>query len=98
MNKYEKGSCVFIDGWWFVVVYDDGHHIRCICDNANNSYTWNHNDVIFSLNTKESVLLGSGGVYNGYLPKQQIPDRKIPVDVIAEVLVGLHDHRWENFK
>lgn len=47
--KLDKGSYFSIEGIYYVLVYpyikDGTISLCCICDNANNSYIWNPEDI-----------------------------------------------------
>jgi len=96
--KLEKGMLVSLDGIWYVVVlvrYDSvrGETILyCICDNANNTYSWSVNKIDSYLTLKEIGNLGYGEPERGVLC-----DREIPYDVITEVLAGRHDNRFDHW-
>lgn len=96
-GRLHKGACVSVDGWWYVVVHVIVHErrtmVQCICDNANNIYTWDVRELTYVLSGERlrQALFG-------YLP-DDIPDdlrtRGVPRDVIAETMIGMHDDRWE---
>ncbi len=94
-----KGDCVLIGNWWYVVVKDLENKFSCVCDNANNSYVWDKDEIEFHLSARDAVHAHAYGL-TFHLPKdisesleERIINREIPVDVIAEALVGLHDDR-----
>lgn len=78
--KLVKGALIAVDGWYYVLVYpyaskDGSLSLFCICDNANNIYSWKVEHI------------------DEFPPA----DREIPYDVIAEVLLGEHDDRFEHW-
>jgi hypothetical protein len=98
MKKFKKGDIIFVCGYWFVVVRtakdkDGEPYICCICDNANNQYTHNFDEVEQHFTAYEAVRANGWGDGPDTLNDLKC-DRPIPIDVIAEVLVGCHDKRW----
>lgn len=87
--RIQKGNCILVDGWWFVIVniYYQGAKIyfNCICDNANNRYTHELHEISETFDTKDI----------GY--KDPKSNRKLPYKVIAEVLAGQHDDRFDDY-
>lgn len=99
MKIIEKGSIVLVNGWWFVVVMQNGDQLFCICDNANNIYSHDIDEPNKVLSSNEAMRLHGWG----NLPDEDesvydiIKERPIPVDVIAEVLSGCHDDRFNHW-
>ena len=97
--RIEKGMLVSTDYIWYVVVeiinYNGKGMVRCICDNANNIYTWDFDQITHHLSLKE---IGSHGWANFNETKERLSkdlrERPIPFEVIVEVLSGKHDDRW----
>ena len=90
-----KGSILFIDGWWFVVVKQKGESLYCICDNANNRYFMEAEDAKLILSPREAMRLESWGSGTNEAIEAR-NKREIPVEVIAEVLSGCHDDRFND--
>ena len=100
--KLEKGMIVSADNWWYVVVevvFDTSSKktlLHCICDNANNTYTWTPESIHSYMSLEEIRNLGYGR------PEREFPsylkERRIPYDVITEVLLGREDDRFNDFK
>lgn len=80
--RLEKGCYFAVDGCYYVLVYPyysfktKALKLFCICDNANNIYSWDLDDI---------------------RPPAVLRDRKVPFDVIVEVLRGQHDHRFDHW-
>lgn len=105
-KRIEKGTVIGTD-WYFVVVeavvQGDQLYLHCICDNANNVYSFEIRDL---LDDDECLILsplkaieieGWGAEYTLSDGDREIYTRigrSIPVDVIAEVLAGKHDDRF----
>lgn len=96
----EKGGLIFVTGGWFIIV-----NIRlikgeiifdCICDNANNIYSHQAKEVDYAANLKEinqySFTSGASDKFN-----EICQERKIPYEVIVEVLAGGHDDRFDHW-
>lgn len=99
INKLEKGSCIFYQDLWYVLVeaITDGTQVwlHCICDNANNIYSWVPDKDMIFLTPKESLQLSNyRWLPDRYDDAEHLHQREIPVEVIAEVLSGLHDDRF----
>jgi hypothetical protein len=96
--KIEKGMIVSADTCWYVVVEqvfieDTGKtYVNCICDNANNIYAFEPNEIHSYMTLKEVGNLGWDK------PDREIHEhlkgREIPYRVIVEVLSGKHDDRF----
>lgn len=95
-TKISKGMLVGDQGWWFVVVnavWDESKlWLQCICDNANNVYSFEPHevDVMVSLEA-----LGNNGWEMVQVP-EAYRDREFPYGVVTEVLSGRHDDRWDD--
>ena len=101
--EVKKGSLVHVDGWWFVVVCQHGDRLCCICDNATNVYSWKIEDCKEILTPYEAMRLhGWGDIFRendedcGDRLNDLKRERSIPTDVIAEVLAGCHDDRFNH--
>jgi len=92
----EKGMIISTDNWWYVVVnvfYEDGKtYLNCICDNANNVYTWDASAVHTYMTLKEIA----NKPWDGFdrIISDDLRNRPIPYMVIVEVLAGRHDKRF----
>jgi hypothetical protein len=100
--RLEKGMLISVDSCWYVVVhvfFKDGRtYLYCICDHANNIYAWEVEHVHTHLSRNEIANLGYSWPDRDL---GNLKDRDIPYDVIAEVLLGREDDRfdhWENHK
>lgn len=84
-----KGHAYFIEGSWYVLVsvsFKDGKtYMNCICDNANNIYS--HEPALVT-EWFDSRRIGYERPKNS---------RPIPYQVIAEVLIGQHDDRFDHW-
>lgn len=100
--KLEKGMIVSADTCWYVVVevvFDAMSKktlLHCICDNANNTYTWTPESIHSYMSLEEIRNLG-------YVrPEREFPsylkERTIPYDVITEVLLGREDNRFDHYE
>lgn len=101
----EKGMLLGHDAWWYVLVkavFENGKtHLYCICDNANNIYSFTP-DVVDTFLTPNEV-----GNANWSWPEDFNDEeddkvatyraRSIPYDVVAEVLIGRHDDRFNHW-
>lgn len=102
--KVNKGSTIFYQAWWYVVVsvamVDGKILFECICDNANNTYSWSPDKDMLILSPEQAMYLHSYRQeplwFDEHSAAEDAKRREIPVDVIAEVLAGLHDHRFKD--
>jgi len=94
MKKIQKGSIIYEFGWWFVVVNQRGETIGCICDHANNVHFINVSDIKYKATPKEAMRAHGWNAGDEKLLELS-RERDIPVEVIAEVLSGCHDERFE---
>ena len=99
----EKGSCIYSRGWWHVVVHtalntkNGKVSFLSICDNANNQYDINPEDIDFVLSAHDAFKQAGWG-YTGNDELQEILEkRNLPLDVVGEVLTGNHDDRFEHY-
>ena len=95
--KLTKGMLVEVEGIWYVVVEIRWNICKevilcCICDNANNIYSWDIDKIDGYLTLEEIGNLGYGEPERGVLC-----DREIPYKVITEVLAGRHDGRFDHW-
>lgn len=105
MKELSKGSIIFVDNWWFVVVEQDENDLYCICDNANNIYSFKLEEPKFVATAKQAMTMRGWG-YAIHDADEEFNDklielnskRSIPAEVIAEVLAGCHDNRFDHWK
>lgn len=103
----EKGTCIFFEGCFYVVVKTDDDGVYCICDNANNQYYWTLKGILgdedhLIISALKAAQITAYGCAETYLNEQELDiyynkgacERGLPTDVIHEVLVGQHDDRW----
>ena len=95
--RIQKGMIISTDNFWYVVVntkWDAEKKellFECICDNANNRYSFSAPEV-HAYMTLEEI-----GQNDWVKPERKLlKDRKIPHDVIVEVLSGKHDDRFDD--
>lgn len=89
----KKGDLVSVWGWFLVVVEEVNGNIHCICDNANNIYSFKKEEVDYAFSLKDVVETEWCGHDSEDLCKL-IKSRSIPWSVMVEVLSGKHDHRF----
>lgn len=99
----EKGMLVSPGDWWFVVVsvvYTNGKvSLCCLCDNANNRYSFLPEEIKNYLSIKEISRLGRGWPEREIKSRSQsLADRSVPYDVITEVLTGGEDDRFSDWE
>lgn len=96
LQALQKGSIALVDGWWFVIVAIQGEDIYCICDNANNRYSHKISEAKYIASPYEAMRAsGWGEGKDEFL--ELIRERSIPVDIIAEVLAGCQDDRFDDW-
>lgn len=111
MNLLQKGSVLTLEGWFYVVIRVaflptiKQFKIQCICDNANNRYSFSIDELISQPNfilmsAKTAVHYSEWGapaeMSNEQLSFLKNLEREIPLNVIAEALSGIHDHRFDD--
>lgn len=98
--KLEKGGLIWIEPTcWYVIV---NIHLReknrvtldCICDNANNIYGWDAEEVSYVM-TPRQCSDTNWDQWPDNIP-DRYKERGIPWNVIVEVLSGKHDERFED--
>ena len=110
-KKLQKGSVIGYD-WYYVVVdmqiHDGELYLGCICDNANNQYSFSIKEILETkephgwlvLSPLKAVEVASwddiGSLDEDDQRIYNRLDRSIPLDIMAEVLAGKHDHRFES--
>lgn len=103
MNKFklEKGMLIAVQGIWHVVteiMFDKETKktwLNCICDNANNRYSWETTEIDFFLSCKDIADFGYVG-WPEEIP-EELRERKIPHDVVTEVLLGRENDRFSDY-
>lgn len=96
MGEIKKGSIAWIDGWWFVVVAAKGDTIYSICDNANNRYVNTLDEAKYIAAPYEAMRAANWREGEDEL-LDLVRGRSVPSDVIAEVLSGCHDDRFDDY-
>lgn len=106
MKTIIKGTIIWpkYESWWYIVVEQVGNDLHCICDNANNIYSFTIDDIVHYYTPYQAMKRANWG--NAYLETEEENDilnelvdkRDIPVDVIAEVLAGCHNDRFDHWK
>jgi hypothetical protein len=106
-RRIEKGT-VLGDDWYYVVVsthiQDNKLYLYCLCDNANNIYSFSMDEILndnwLILSVRQAMHIYSYGV-SGLTEEDEERyhkmNRKIPADVIAEVLSGQEDDRFDHW-
>jgi hypothetical protein len=101
-ETFQKGDVILVGVTFYVVIGTRGEYIDCICDSANNRYSWEKADIrvhITALQAVEAATYGTPSEINEDDSKMlHSTDREIPVLVIAQALVGLHDGRFDDLK
>lgn len=107
-KRIEKGSVIGREMFYVVVsthVHSDKLFLYCLCDNANNIYSFEINEILnedwLVFSPKTAMGIYSYG-HSGDLTEKDYDmfykmDRPIPADVIAEVLSGQEDHRFDHW-
>lgn len=100
--KLERGMLISTDNVWYVVVnvrYSLGKvWLECICDNANNRYTWEPQDVTCYLSLDEIRNRGyMGWEARDYIHKD-VADREIPDGLILDILLGKQNDRFDDYE
>lgn len=106
-RKIQKGTVI---GWdWFyvvveIVITDGKAYCHCICDNANNSYSFSIDEILQTTEPHKHLIISPIKAISRQNWDSKLTDedekifleinREIPMDVIAEVLSGKHDDRW----
>lgn len=91
-----KGSIAMVDNIWYVVVSEKDGHLYCICDHANNIHSWHLSDCRAVYSAHDAMWANSWSPKDDRL-RQLMSERSIPVCVIAEVLAGCHDDRFDHW-
>lgn len=110
-RRIEKGSVIGHD-WYYVVVsthiQDGKMYLYCLCDNANNIYSFTIDEILTEstphkwlvLSPRKAMNIHSYGL-SGLTEEDEELYRKInrtiPADVIAEVLCGQEDDRFDHW-
>lgn len=105
--QFKKGTVIGWD-WFFVVVevtYDG--QLNCICDNANNIYSYSINEVLTGTDPHEWVVIQpeETSMFENYdLPEgfreefKHLVERGLPYEVMVEVMSGQHDKRFKHWR
>lgn len=107
-KRIEKGTVIGRDMFYVVVsthIEDGKLHLYCLCDNANNIYSFSIDEIInegwLVLSPRQAMAVYSYGSSSGLTEKDEELfhkiDRPIPADVIAEVLSGQEDDRFDHW-
>jgi hypothetical protein len=97
MKPITKGSVLFVRGWWYVFVKRINDYYCCICDNANNIYSFPEDQIEFSATAHDAIKAQNWGFCDDDSLMDHIRERTVPIDVIAEVLAGCHDNRFDHW-
>lgn len=97
----KKGTVIGWD-WFFVIVQVRASGwLDCICDNANNVYSFNIKEIAAETIPNEWVIIQPEEADQiPYFGKEyeDLMARGLPFRVIAEVLSGEHDCRFNNYE
>lgn len=101
--KLQKGMIVSPGSIeWYIVseitfdVKTKKTNLYCICDCANNIYSWEADSVQHYLSTQEIARFGWDSWPKREFPKH-LKERGIPHDVISETLLGKHSDRFDHW-
>ena len=111
-RRIEKGSIIGWDFYYVIVsthIKDNKLYFYCICDNANNIYSFTLDEILNTkdphkwliLSPKMAMKIHSFG--NQYYLNEEDQElyekinRPIPAEVIAEVLCGQEDNRFNHW-
>jgi hypothetical protein len=102
----KKGTIIGWDWWYVVIEIALSGQVHCICDNANNIYSFSFKEILETKDPREWILLQPEEfnkkhrllihLDNEYY---SLINRELPYDVIIEALHGKHDDRflhWRN--
>lgn len=106
-RRIEKGSVIGQDMFYVIVsthLHDGKFYLYCLCDNANNIYSFTIDEVLgddwLVLSPRKAMQIYSFGV-SGLTKKDEELwhkiKREIPADVIAEILSGQEDDRFNHW-
>jgi hypothetical protein len=106
-RRIEKGSVIGND-WYYVVVsthaYDGKMYLYCLCDNANNIYSFTMDEVLgedwLILSPLKAMHIYSYSSLDLTKKDEELfhkINREIPATVIAEVLSGQEDKRFDHW-
>lgn len=97
--RIEKGGLVFESGGWYIIVEivytNDKVYIHCICDNANNVYSFEPSKVDY-IACKDEILADSFGRASDKFRELKM-EREIPYQKLYEILSGDQDNRFGNW-
>jgi hypothetical protein len=96
----ERGSIVMVWGIWHVVIEvvleEDGRVLlNCVCDHANNRFTFGVNEVDVLIDKRGLLAINYGNLRDDL--QKAVNERPIPYDVICEVLCGSQDDHFEDY-
>ena len=99
--KLEKGMLITPGSieWYVVfevVFYKNKTYLHCICDHANNIYSFEPNDIIAYLSIDEITNFNYDGFPNRKFSNDQYK-RDIPYDVIHEAILGTQKNRFSHW-
>jgi len=100
----KKGTVIGWD-WWFVVIeVTVSGHVHCICDNANNIYSFESKEILDDEDPHEWLLIQPEefdeisslfvDLDNKY---HHLLERDLPFHVVVEALSGEHDERFKHW-
>lgn len=108
-RRIEKGSVIGEVGEFFYVVvsthvYDGEMWVYCLCDNANNIYSFTMGEILkgewLILSPKKAMHIYSYSSLDLTKEDEELYHkikRDIPATVIAEVLSGQEDNRFDHW-
>lgn len=91
----QKGEMLWVDGCWYIVVEKSGEHYHCICDHANNIYSWKFEDAQHYA-TKEDINDSTYGQYREGM-SEVFHHRSVPWEELYLTLAGKYDHRFKHW-
>ncbi len=103
-DRILKGSLLYLpDTCFYVAVKEFKGSIFCVCDHANNIYSWEEVQVI--LTPDDACDLSSGSRYHteeriGEKLTQKLYSliqKRKPWEVMVEVMCGQHDDRFDHW-
>ena len=79
--------------WWFVVVRVHKDGVDCMCDNANNTYYIEKQDIKHYLTLDEIADASYGWPDDREFPSELV-SRGIPYEVVLETILGKNDDNF----
>lgn len=94
----EKGMLLSVaSGEWYIFisaqVTKDLVYLNCICDHANNVFSFEPDEIVDYLSLREISDIEWAGLPGRI--RKIMQKRPIPHDVIVEALAGRHDRRFD---